>query len=380
MLDCCDPLDVVRAKGITLAKLNCLARCNGASSVLKYAMGMTEQEFREDVIAACSSPARRSVLVASYARPVLNQSGSGHFSPIGGYHQGRDLVLILDVARFKYPPHWVPLTTLFLAMQGIDKDSNKSRGYLMLSASPSLLRTVGEACCQLTENAVKEEEEEEASISNKKVASCNKKNDLLDHSCQYCLESSLASKNQGEVGRGEDAVASSSPPPRRLIFISLSALIRDIKKGNVTLDLLESALFFFGSKRFWIFPKNEEESQESAAQGATYLAMPEDLRSLILQKEARGEVKFLKPNVLGAPDLQVFGDYQGASSWLEAMGYLALQLDPEWWRRRADTHSISITEQVIENFTVGLHDYDSVMELLKQSDARLLPVLYWPPK
>jgi len=47
------------------------------------------------------------VLIASYDRASLGQTGNGHFSPIGGYHMERDLVLVLDVARFKYPPHWV---------------------------------------------------------------------------------------------------------------------------------------------------------------------------------------------------------------------------------------------------------------------------------
>jgi glutathione gamma-glutamylcysteinyltransferase len=42
-----------------------------------------------------------SVVIVSYSRQVLNQTGTGHFSPIGGYHQSRDLVLIMDVARFK---------------------------------------------------------------------------------------------------------------------------------------------------------------------------------------------------------------------------------------------------------------------------------------
>lgn len=30
MLDCCDPIEVIQVKGITLPKLDCLARCNGA--------------------------------------------------------------------------------------------------------------------------------------------------------------------------------------------------------------------------------------------------------------------------------------------------------------------------------------------------------------
>ena len=47
--------------------------------------------------------------------------GSGHFSPIGGYCPNRDLILIMDVARFKYPPHWVPLSTVFESMKTIDQ-------------------------------------------------------------------------------------------------------------------------------------------------------------------------------------------------------------------------------------------------------------------
>lgn len=42
-----------------------------------------------------------SVVIVSYSRRGLNQTGTGHFSPIGGYHEGKDLVLIMDVARFK---------------------------------------------------------------------------------------------------------------------------------------------------------------------------------------------------------------------------------------------------------------------------------------
>ena len=42
----------------------------------------------------------------------------------------RDLVLILDTARFKYPPHWVPLPLLFEAMAPPDPDTGKPRGEL----------------------------------------------------------------------------------------------------------------------------------------------------------------------------------------------------------------------------------------------------------
>jgi hypothetical protein len=57
------------------------------------------------------------------------QTGTGHFSPIGGYHAGRDMALILDVAWFKYPPHWVPLTLLWEAMDRTDETTAQRRGY-----------------------------------------------------------------------------------------------------------------------------------------------------------------------------------------------------------------------------------------------------------
>jgi glutathione gamma-glutamylcysteinyltransferase len=60
------------------------------------------------------------------------QTGTGHFSPIGGYHAGQDMVLILDVARFKYPPHWVPLQLLWEAMNTTDDSTGLLRGYLLL--------------------------------------------------------------------------------------------------------------------------------------------------------------------------------------------------------------------------------------------------------
>eukprot|EP00596_Hydrurales_sp_CCMP1899_P000986 CAMPEP_0119054200 /NCGR_PEP_ID=MMETSP1177-20130426/74913_1 /TAXON_ID=2985 /ORGANISM="Ochromonas sp, Strain CCMP1899" /LENGTH=294 /DNA_ID=CAMNT_0007034361 /DNA_START=202 /DNA_END=1086 /DNA_ORIENTATION=- len=86
----------------------------------------------------------RSVMIVSYNRRVLNQTGAGHFSPIAGYHEGKDMVLILDVARFKYPPHWVPLKLLYEAMQGVDEDTGKCRGYLLLRASAEMT----ERCCK----------------------------------------------------------------------------------------------------------------------------------------------------------------------------------------------------------------------------------------
>ena len=54
---------------------------------------------------------------------LFSSAGSGHYSPVAGYHPGRDLVLILDTARFKYPPYWLSVTDLWNSMREIDTDT-----------------------------------------------------------------------------------------------------------------------------------------------------------------------------------------------------------------------------------------------------------------
>lgn len=128
LLDCCAPLDRVREKGISLDELACLSQCNGAEA--RVSRGSID-ELREDIIASARAP-REPFIIASYTRKVLGQTGDGHFSPVGGYHPARDLVLLLDVARFKYPPHWVPLAKLHEAMQPADSESGRPRGWVVL--------------------------------------------------------------------------------------------------------------------------------------------------------------------------------------------------------------------------------------------------------
>ena len=134
LLDCCVPLEEVRQRGLNLDELACLARCNGADVVLQRAGESGLDSFR----ALLTPPsAAAHVVIAAYDRSSLEQTGAGHFSPIGGYHAGRDLALILDVARFKYPPHWVPVEALWRAMQRHDDTTGKPRGYLVLRSRNS---------------------------------------------------------------------------------------------------------------------------------------------------------------------------------------------------------------------------------------------------
>ena len=88
MLDCCTPLEKIQMKGITLGKLNCLAECQGAKSEMVYGTDITLEDFRESIVESCGSldSSTTKIIIVSYSRPALNQTGSGHFSPIGAYH------------------------------------------------------------------------------------------------------------------------------------------------------------------------------------------------------------------------------------------------------------------------------------------------------
>lgn len=140
MLNCCVDLDIVKKTGITLHTFDCLAKCQGLDTTLHYAEEATLEGFRQAVRQVCieqeddndDDGILKDVLVVSYNRAVVGQTGVGHFSPIGAYDEASDSVLILDTARFKYPVHWVPLPLLFEAMKPIDEDSGRSRGYVLL--------------------------------------------------------------------------------------------------------------------------------------------------------------------------------------------------------------------------------------------------------
>eukprot|EP00240_Pyramimonas_obovata_P015986 CAMPEP_0118923172 /NCGR_PEP_ID=MMETSP1169-20130426/1798_1 /TAXON_ID=36882 /ORGANISM="Pyramimonas obovata, Strain CCMP722" /LENGTH=283 /DNA_ID=CAMNT_0006864123 /DNA_START=190 /DNA_END=1037 /DNA_ORIENTATION=- len=157
MLDCCEKLEVVEKNGIEFHKVAAIAACNGAA-VTPYHVHpsiipphlkdkeiaqrtdipnlakATIEGFRADIKGACSGDG--SHLIVSYSRRKFLQTGDGHFSPIGGYHPDRDLVLVMDVARFKYPPHWVKVDELWEAMRYVDKDTGMPRGYMRLWNAP----------------------------------------------------------------------------------------------------------------------------------------------------------------------------------------------------------------------------------------------------
>ncbi|PAA70561.1 hypothetical protein BOX15_Mlig000949g1, partial [Macrostomum lignano] len=145
MLDCCVQVDRVRKHGLTLTEFACLAGCNSLqvrrlvhpafdADPQADAAGLAEFEA---TVRDCSRT-DGCILVASYSRRALGQTGDGHFAPIGGFHPDRQLVLIFDTARFKYPSHWVPLRQLWDALKLPDSATGRPRGYCVLAKAPGL--------------------------------------------------------------------------------------------------------------------------------------------------------------------------------------------------------------------------------------------------
>lgn len=131
LLTCCKSLEEIGRSGLTLEEVACLARCSGATTSVYRPSLVGIEEFRQHVRAASIDP-DGPVVIANYSRRAVSQSGDGHFSPIGGYHVATDRVLVLDTARFKYPPHWMSLELMFEAMRETDRETLSTRGWLML--------------------------------------------------------------------------------------------------------------------------------------------------------------------------------------------------------------------------------------------------------
>ena len=136
MLVSCFPLEKsLETLGLTIEHFGLIAECNGAVAQTFYGSNTSLEDFRS-IVRALFSGSRESRLVVAFDRAVLGQTGTGHYSPIGAYHEQSDMVLVMDVARFKYPPYWVLVETMWRAMRTVDPETHRSRGFFAMSAAP----------------------------------------------------------------------------------------------------------------------------------------------------------------------------------------------------------------------------------------------------
>lgn len=72
MLDCCEPLEKVKAKGISFEKVACLAHCAGAKVEAFRSNQTNIDEFRKYVIACSTSDDCH--IISSYNRATFKQA------------------------------------------------------------------------------------------------------------------------------------------------------------------------------------------------------------------------------------------------------------------------------------------------------------------
>jgi len=116
--------------GITLDQWGSTVKCWGGNVTVVHAANINPSQFTSLARAAMS---KGSQVVINFHRQGLAELGGGHFSPLAAYAPEADKFLIMDVARYKYPPVWATSKDIYTAMNTIDNSSNLTRGFAILS-------------------------------------------------------------------------------------------------------------------------------------------------------------------------------------------------------------------------------------------------------
>jgi hypothetical protein len=115
-------------KGLTLDELADVARLKFTGQHVTVLRGLSLAAFRQHLQQA-NDPRRRYVI--NFSREPLFGKGGGHHSPLAGYLQEEDLVLVLDV-NSDFGPWLVKPERLWAAMNTVDGSSGKPRGMLLI--------------------------------------------------------------------------------------------------------------------------------------------------------------------------------------------------------------------------------------------------------
>lgn len=123
--------------GLTLDQLGMIAAQFPVTVQTIHANSLTLSKMRQLLISTLNT---KEYAIINFFRPGLKETGSGHFSPIAAYDAKTDRFLILDVARYKYPPVWATAADIWQAINTTDSDSQKTRGILIIQSSTSAIR------------------------------------------------------------------------------------------------------------------------------------------------------------------------------------------------------------------------------------------------
>lgn len=122
----------VSKEGMTLDQLSTALNAFPVEVRAFHASDLTLSQFR-DLIRDTTSHSDRFALL-NFRRVEIGEAGGGHWSPLAAYDAASDSALLLDVARYKYPAAWVPVTQLYAAALAVDTVSGISRGIVTVGS------------------------------------------------------------------------------------------------------------------------------------------------------------------------------------------------------------------------------------------------------
>ncbi|MFL9875159.1 phytochelatin synthase family protein [Paraburkholderia megapolitana] len=125
-----DPLRVSH-EGMTLDQLGAVLGHFAVSVHPFHASDLTLEQFR-DLVRDTTGRRDRFALL-NFHRTQIGEAGGGHWSPLAAFDPASDSALLLDVARYKYPAVWVPVTQLYQAALAVDSVSGLARGIVVVS-------------------------------------------------------------------------------------------------------------------------------------------------------------------------------------------------------------------------------------------------------
>ncbi len=128
------PREVLARQGMTLDQIGAILLTQPVKAEVHHASESSVDEFRLLARSYLGQPGH--FVLVNYQRSAIKQERGGHISPLGAYDGKADRFLILDVARYKYPPVWVKASDIFDAMNTKDADNaDKTRGFVLVTAA-----------------------------------------------------------------------------------------------------------------------------------------------------------------------------------------------------------------------------------------------------
>ena len=126
------PRATILKQGMTLDQLGAAIATKPVEASVRHAADSSLDTFRSEARDYLAQ--KDHFVIVNYLRKAMGQQTGGHISPLAAYDAEADRFLILDVARYKYPPVWVTTADLYAAMNTPDADNgNKTRGYVLIA-------------------------------------------------------------------------------------------------------------------------------------------------------------------------------------------------------------------------------------------------------